>query len=69
MFCARCQRVFSSTDRWTWAILPGGTQPVPTCWDDRVCERIVRRISRQASSRMQRVRQIASRYIRKGVGA
>lgn len=38
MYCARCQRNFGLFDPITWAVLPGSTNPVPTCYDDRLCQ-------------------------------
>ncbi|MDF2571989.1 MAG: hypothetical protein K0R55_3593 [Sporomusa sp.] len=72
MFCARCGHVFTRKEEWTWTVLPRGTQQVPTCRDDRLCESYKpqgRRNRRKHTARMKRVRALAIRYIAKGVSA
>jgi len=38
MYCARCRKVIAKHEPRIWAVLPGGTKPLPTCYDDRLCE-------------------------------
>jgi hypothetical protein len=68
MRCANCGKEFRPYERRTWAVLPGGEILVPVCREDRSCQR--RRWSHsggQTSNRMQKVREIARRYVLKGV--
>lgn len=38
MYCARCGKNIAKSDPRVWAVLPGRNRPVPTCYDDRICE-------------------------------
>lgn len=74
MFYARCGHVFARGELLIWAVLPAGTQPVPTCRDDRQCQRYNptyhnRLKAQRVTARMKRVRAIATRYVTKGVSA
>lgn len=74
MYCARCGHVFARGELLTWAVLSGGTQPVPTCRDDRRCERyrpklLNRPKTKKVTARMKRVKAMAIRYVAKGVSA
>ena len=74
MYCARCRHVFDRGELLIWAVLPGGTQPVPTCRDDRQCERhsptyLNRPKTKRVTARMKRVKAMAIRYVAKGVSA
>jgi len=38
MYCVRCRKEIAKSDPRMWAVLPGRNRPVPTCYDDRLCE-------------------------------
>lgn len=38
MYCARCRKIIAMHEPRIWAVLPGGTKALPTCYDDRTCE-------------------------------
>ena len=38
MYCARCRKVIAKHEPRIWAVLPGGSKPLPTCYDDWLCE-------------------------------
>lgn len=61
MFCARCKRIFSAKEKFTWAVLPGANMALPTCPDDRLCTPPKKKLP-LVTKRMQRVRAIANRY-------
>ena len=65
MYCARCGRVFKDGEPFAWSVLPGGTKLVSVCYDDRLCRRPI--MGHALTPRMQRVREIAQRYVMKGV--
>lgn len=61
MICARCGK---ETNFITWTILPFGTQPVPTCYDDRSCIEFKPKNQKQPrrDKVLSRVQEIARRF-------
>lgn len=37
MYCARCRKIFAHREPRTYAVMPGWSKSVPTCYDDRLC--------------------------------
>ncbi len=69
MYCANCGKEFKPYERRTWTVLPGTTEQAACCFDDRSCMRRKwqRKDGQAPSAKMRRVREIACRYVMKGV--
>jgi hypothetical protein len=69
MRCARCEQVFPVGAKSALVILPGSATLVRVCEDDRLCETPKRpKPGHVFTAKMQRVREIARRYVTKEVG-